>query len=243
MVCFVACCFLIFGWLNGLFWEFFTFQCFLKIGFTLQAFAYKFFFCLSSNQLLAQVAETKIGNCQYLHWGVSYIRCWICEVSQGMILDMECLCNYKAGLKLTTRNLKWDIENKTSVSQSIIFHYKHHLWKNNVESNLTLISEDVFFSDFPKEKMRKIASLLLLSSPNKNWLDWDSKPFRRHREPVFTQNLSCLAESSWHSNGKPKHAMLWKSMETMGEETYQDDFDWFWVSIFNFKGVHEMKSM
>ena len=73
---------------------------------------------------------------------VSYMRGWICEVSQEMFLDMECgvveFCKYKVGLKLTTRNLKWDIEKNQVLLRLLLYLSLQTSSLKNVESNLTL---------------------------------------------------------------------------------------------------------
>ena len=171
-----------------------------------------------------QVAE-KNWNCPYLHGGVSYIRGWIYEVSQGMILDMECLCKYKAGLKLTTRNLS-GILKKTKCFSEYYLSLQTSSLKKNVESNLTLISEDAFLCISPT----CLPSPPVFSQPKNGWTGTPNhsggtgSPFSRktcrawqrgHGIPMESQKMHAL------ENG----FILWKSMETMGEETYQDDFD------------------
>ena len=139
-----------------------------------------------------------------------------------MILDMECLCNYKAGLKLTTRNLKWDIENKTSVSQSIIFHYKHHLWKTTWRATSHWFPKMFFFPISPKKKWEKLPPFSSCPLPTKigwtgtpNHSGGTGSPFSRktcrawqrvHGIPMESQNMQCFG-NLWKQWGK-KHIKM-----------------------------------
>jgi len=125
-----------------------------------------------------------------------------------MILDMECLCKYKTGLKLTTRNLKWDIENRQVFLRVLPF-ITNIISEKKVESNLTLISEDVFFfSISPKKKREKLPPFSSCLLPTKNgWTGTPNhsggtgSPFSRktcrawqrgHRIPMESQNMHAL---------------------------------------------------
>lgn len=99
---------------------------------------------------------------------------------------------------------------KPSVSQSITFHYKHHLWKKTWRATSRWFPKMLFFA-FPQ-----LASLLPLSSPNQKMAGLGLQTIqaapgaRFHAKPVVPGRE--VMASQW----KARRCMLWKMVSSYG---------------------------